>query len=364
MMKNPGFDEILLNYGLDPASCTIAESRQGHINDSYVVETGRGKPAFFLQRINHHVFSDPEALINNLIRVNEAMQRHYGRDERNPYPAIRMNRNKKYFHRDRHGNFWRLTDYVADSRSYDIAMDETVAQEGAAAFGRFQLVMNEEDPALYTPTIPDFHNLGMRMHRLQEAVEKDSHGRRVMAGGQITFAFDRLDLAGTLGHLLREGIIPVRVTHNDTKLNNVLFRDDGTTSICVVDLDTVMPGTVLYDYGDMVRTFTSPAQEDEQDPSKVIFRKNIFDALTRGYLSELRHSLTAGEKEHLLFGARVMLLMIGVRFLTDFLEGDHYFKTSRKNHNLERCRNQFVLLSQLEAMEQELQGIIRRHSAA
>ncbi len=363
MMKDKRINEILLNYGIDPASCRIDEFRQGHINDSFVVEAGSGKCTFFLQRINHHVFRDPEGLINNLILVNKAMQKHYGREEQNPYPAIRMSRNKKYFYRDQEGNFWRLMDFVAGSRSFNIATDESVAREGAAAFGRFQLVMNDEDPAAYVPTIPDFHNLGMRMRRLQEAVGNDSHGRKAMAAEQISFALERTQLAGILDHLVREGTVPVRVTHNDTKLNNVLFRNDSINYICVVDLDTVMPGTVLYDYGDMVRTFTSPAGEDEPDPAKVIFRTGIFEALTGGYLSELKHSLTVGEKEHLLFGAKAMLLMIGVRFLTDFLEGDHYFKTSRENHNLERARNQFILLSQLEALEPVLREIIRSHTS-
>lgn len=142
----------------------------------------------------------------------------------------------------------------------------------------------------------------------------------------------------------------------------MLFNKEGKDFICVVDLDTVMPGTVLYDYGDMVRTFTSPVEEDEPDPAKVIFRTEIFDALTEGYLSELKDSLNEAEKEQLLFGGKMMLLMIGVRFLTDFLEGDHYFKTSRENHNIERCRNQFVLLKQIEEQEDDLQEIIRKYA--
>ncbi len=359
-MSKFNFEDILLHFGIDPDSCHITEFKQGHINDSYIIDV-IGKCRFFLQRINHHVFRDPEGLMENLIRVNEAMQKHFGK-EANPYPSIRPSRNKKYFHVDTEGNFWRLMDFVHGSRSFNIAENIHVAREGASAFSLFQSIMNKENTSDYLATIPDFHHLSNRLRKLEDAMDKNPMNRLEHAYSEITFALDRFDYGQKLSDLLRKKVIPFRVTHNDTKLNNVLFRDDVVSPICVVDLDTVMPGTVLYDYGDMVRTFTSPVEEDEPDSSKVIFRVDIFEGLTDGYLSELKYSLTDCEKENLLFGAKVMLLMIGVRFLTDFLEGDHYFKISRGNHNLDRCKNQFVLLKQLEEKENELQGIIRRYS--
>jgi hypothetical protein len=358
-MKKFNLVEILRIYGIDPDVCTITEFKRGHINDSFIIEV-HSKCYFFLQRINHNVFKDPESLMENLLKVDHAMMKHYGDRETNPYPAVQRNRNKKFFHQDKAGNFWRLMEYVPNSRSFNIAEDTTTARKGAAAFGRFQHIMNGETAADYMPTIPDFHHLGKRLGQLQDAIAKDSAGRVKEARNEITFALDRLEYADKLESLLRKKIVPIRVTHNDTKLNNVLFNDKEVKYICVVDLDTVMPGSVLYDYGDMVRTFTSPVEEDEPDPEKVIFREDIFEALTQGYLSEIKQSLQQGEKDNILFGAKVMLLMIGVRFLTDFLEGDHYFKTSRENHNLDRCRNQFVLLKQLEKRESALQDIIRR----
>ena len=358
-MKKYDFRKILQFYGLHPESTTITEFLQGHINDSFIIDV-RDNCSYFLQRINHHVFRDPEALIGNLAKVNNAMNTHFGR-ENNPYPQILQNPNKKYFYLDEQGNYWRMMEFVPESRSYNICINAEVAREGAAAFGKFQLVMNTEDPAEYTPTIPDFHHLGKRISMLEEAIKADKFNRCGEASAEITFALDRKHYAPELDALIRSGDVPVRVTHNDTKLNNVLFEKQSIKHICVVDLDTVMPGTVLYDYGDMVRTFTSPVEEDEPDAEKVVFRKEIFEALTRGYLGELSDSLSDGEKENLLFGGKIMLLMIGIRFLTDFLEGDHYFKTSRQEHNLDRAKNQFALLKQLEEREEELQNIIKKY---
>lgn len=354
-MKEFNFIEILQFYGLNPESTDIKEFKRGHINDSFILDV-RGSCKFFLQRINHHVFKDPEGLIENMIKVNQAMKAHFKFG--NPYPTILQNRNKKHFHQDHDGNFWRMMEFVPQSRSFNIAETENIAREGARAFGRFQLVMNKENIRDYVPTIPDFHHLGKRLEQLQKAISIDAYRRSGNARKEITFALDRLDYGVKLESLLRDKVIPIRVTHNDTKLNNVLFKENSIEHICVVDLDTVMPGSVLFDYGDMVRTFTSPAEEDEPDPSKVIFRTEIFKALTEGYAQELKDSLTQAEKDHLLFGAKVMLLMIGARFLTDFLDGDHYFKTSREGQNLERCRNQFILLKQLEEKERDLQNII------
>jgi len=355
-MTKFNLSEIIQIYGIDPDVSTIKEFKQGHINDSFIVDV-HNKCRFFLQRINHHVFKDPESLMDNLVKVEDAMLKHYGSRDKIPYPAVQKNRNKKYIYHDSQGNFWRLMEYVPDCLSYNIAKDADIAREGAAAFGKFQQIMMTGKTADYVPTIPDFHHLGKRLNQLQTAIEKDKFERMGEARKEITFALDRLDFADKLGELLRDKIIPLRVTHNDTKLNNVLFNKKGRY-ICVVDLDTVMPGTVLYDYGDMVRTFTSPVEEDEPDTTKVVLREDIFEALTRGYLSELKNLLQDGEKKNLLFGAKVMLLMIGVRFLTDFLEGDHYFKIARDDHNLDRCQNQFALLEQLEKNESRLNDII------
>jgi len=358
-MKKFDFRKILQFYGLHPESTAINEFLHGHINDSFIIDV-KDSCTFFLQRINHHVFRDPEALIGNLTKVNNAMNTHFGR-KNNPYPQILLNRNKKYFYLDELGNYWRMMEFVPESRSYNICKNVEVAREGAAAFGKFQLVMNTEDPAEYTSTIPDFHHLGRRISMLEEAIKEDEFNRCAEASAEIIFALARKHYAPELDALIRSGDVPVRVTHNDTKLNNVLFEKQRIKHICVVDLDTVMPGTVLYDYGDMVRTFTSPVEEDEPDPSKVIFRTDIFEALTDGYLQELKESLKQAEKENLLFGGKIMLLMIGIRFLTDFLEGDHYFKTSRQGHNLDRAKNQFALLKQLEEREEDLHAIVKKY---
>lgn len=355
------FTRILQMYGLDPDATKIEELKRGHINDSYILDVQR-RCRYFLQRINHHVFPDPEALMENLLKANEALDKFYGSKDKNPFPAAIKSRDKKFYYRDHEGNYWRLMEYVPESHSFNIADNTELARVGAAAFGRFQLAMIDENPNDYTPVIYDFHHLGKRIQQLQNAIEKDSMGRSAKAASEIAFALDRMAWGEIQEQLFQDQIIPLRVTHNDTKLNNVLFETEQIKAICVVDLDTVMPGSVLFDYGDMVRTFASPVEEDETDTSKVIFRVEIFEALTQGYLSDLKGKLNEGEKAHLLFGAKVMLLMIGVRFLTDYLEGDHYFKTSRDGHNLERSRNQFALLQQLEEKEDLLQDIIRKYA--
>ncbi len=360
MKSRYDFVEVLQAWGIDAGMSRVSEFKRGHINDSFVVEAA-GTGRLFLQRINHHVFKDPPALMDNLARLSMALDRHYGGKEKNPYPKLTYAADGNHFYHDGQGNYWRLMEFVNRSRSFNIASGPEVAREGAAAFGDFQLVMNAEDPNDYVTVIPAFHHLGARLEKLTAAIGNDEFRRADMARAAIDFALQRLDYGTKLDQLLTGGQIPLRVTHNDTKLNNVLFDEERIRYICVVDLDTVMPGTVLYDYGDMVRTYVSPAEEDEPDLRKVVFREEIFDALTAGYLGKVGPGLTAGEKENLLFGARIMLLMIGVRFLTDFLEGDHYFKTARQNHNLDRCRNQFELLRQLEEKEEILSGIIRKY---
>lgn len=184
-MKDYNFTEILKYYGLHPESCVINEFLKGHINDSYTIDV-RNTCAFFLQRINHHVFRDPEGLIENLILVNQAMSKHFGK-EHNSYPRIIRNRNKKYFYLDKDGNYWRMMDFVPESRSYNICENTAIAREGAAAFGRFQSIMNNEDPANYIPTIPDFHHLGKRLDQLKQATDKDAFSRAGIASKEIAF---------------------------------------------------------------------------------------------------------------------------------------------------------------------------------
>ncbi|PLW98993.1 MAG: mucin desulfatase, partial [Marinilabiliales bacterium] len=256
------------------------------------------------------------------------------------YPA----KENSYHHVDEEGNYWRVMNYVKDSHSVDVVETAEQAYEAAKAYAYFQRHLANLPTEGFIETIPDFHSLSWRLQQYDEALQKDAAGRAQSCQAELEFVEQHRHFADKLEALLESGDIPIRITHNDTKINNVLFNNTTRKGIAVVDLDTIMPGSVLYDFGDMMRTFLSPAAEDEHDLSKVIFRQEIFEALHKGYMEELGDILTDGEKEHLRFGGKIMTFIIGLRFLTDHLNGDVYFKVAREGHNLDRCRVQFRLL--------------------
>ena len=207
-------------------------------------------------------------------------------------------------------------------------------------------------------TIADFHHTPRRLAALEQAVAADAHNRAAAVAGEIAFVRERAGIVDRLVAAHAAGRIPERVTHNDTKLNNVMLDDVTTEGVCVIDLDTVMPGLSLYDFGDMVRTLVRPTAEDEANPRQLCVRAEMFEAAARGYLEHMRHLLTAGEREHLVFSARLITLEIGIRFLTDFLCGDVYFKTARPGQNLDRCRLQFALVRRLEEAEPAMTRVV------
>ena len=251
-----------------------------------------------------------------------------------------------------------MMNFVSDSTSFDVAEKPETAFEAAKAYGYFQKQLIDLNPDDFFPVIVDFHNLEMRMNNFYKVLDGDPANRNQYAKEEIEFVKANEDISHKLKELLGNNLIPTRVTHNDTKINNVLLDKDTLKGISVIDLDTVMPGTILFDFGDMIRTFISPAEEDEIDLTKVVLRLDIFKAMAAGYLSELKELLTITEIENLVFGGKVMTFMIGLRFLTDYLEGDVYFKTSRQNHNLDRSRTQFKLLSEINNNEAALVKII------
>jgi len=209
-------------------------------------------------------------------------------------------------------------------------------------------------------TIPEFHNTPKRFEALEAAITADPLNRAASVRAEIDFAMRRRDLADQLIRKQRQGLISERVTHNDTKLNNVMLDNDTQRAVCVIDLDTVMPGLALYDFGDMVRTATSPAAEDERDLSKVHMQPAMFEALARGYLTAARHFLSDTEKDLLLLGGKLMTFECGIRFLADHLQGDRYFKIHRKGHNIDRCRTQFKLIESMEAQEDSINAVVHR----
>lgn len=348
---------------------SFLESRpygSGHINDTYVAVFGQAgtRIRYIIQRINHRIFKNPPALMDNIRRVTGRARHQL---EMAGVPDISRRSLKvipatdgRPFHQDGDGGYWRCYPFIEGARTYDIIENSRQAYEAARAFGEFQQLVAGLEGARLHETIPNFHHTRSRFERLQAMVEADPHARLSSARPEWDFILERENLVDVLLDLHAGGHIPERVTHNDTKLNNVMIDNTTGTGICVIDLDTVMPGLALYDFGDMMRTATSPAAEDETDLSRVLMQMPMFEALVRGYLSTAGDFLNGVEKSHLAFSGKLIALEIGIRFLTDHLEGDVYFKTKRPGHNLDRCRTQLALVRSMEDQEQAMNDFVER----
>ncbi|MDR3726514.1 MAG: aminoglycoside phosphotransferase family protein [Terracidiphilus sp.] len=331
----------------------------GHINDSYcAVFQEAGVPVrYLLQRINHSIFKNPAALMENIQRVTahlaSQMADEPDRDRRvlTLIPA----RDGRAWHVDADGNHWRTYRFIENAHTYDAVESTKQAFQAAKAFGHFQKLLASLPAPRLHDIIPDFHNTPKRLLALEEAIAADAVGRSLLAKQEIDFVLKHQSIAG----VLLNANLPERVTHNDTKFNNVLLDDATGEGICVVDLDTVMPGLALYDFGDMVRTTTSPALEDERDLSRVNLQFHMFEALLRGYLTSAGAFLTKSERQYLAFSGRLIAFEQGVRFLTDYLAGDTYYKVHRDSQNLDRCRTQFKLVESIEQQEDRMERLVQ-----
>lgn len=338
----------------------------GHINDTFAVEYDQAGKAvrYILQRINRRIFQDVPALMENIARVtaHAAARAERRADNDASRRALQLVRTWEglTWHRDSAGDAWRCYLFIEKARTYDVIETPQQAREAARAFGTFQQMLTDLPGGRLHETIPYFHHTRRRFEALRSAVEADVAQRRRAVEEEIRFAFDREATVDTLRELQERGDIPERVTHNDTKLNNVMIDDETQEGVCVIDLDTVMPGLVLHDFGDMVRSATNSAAEDEKDLSRIDVRLPIFEALVEGYLSSTASFLNEAECAHLVLGGRLMTYEVGIRFLTDFLQGDIYFKTKRPDHNLDRARNQFALLRRMEERTPEMEAAVRR----
>jgi hypothetical protein len=331
----------------------------GHINDSYCAEFDqRGVTVrAILQRINHHIFKNPVAVMENIERVTAhlATQVAGSPDSERRVLSLIPARDGRHWHVDPAGNTWRAYRFIPNARTYDAVETTAQAFEAGKAFGQFQqLLANLPAPRL-NDTIPDFHHTPKRFEALERAIAADAAGRVALAQPEIEFALAHRSIAG----VLLSAHLPERVTHNDTKLNNVMLDNKTQEAICVIDLDTVMPGLALYDFGDMVRTTTSPAKEDEQDLNLVSMQFPMFEALARGYLASAGSFLSQTEIDLLAFSGKLITFEIGIRFLADHLNGDTYFKVHREGHNLDRCRTQFKLVESIEAQEEQMNLLVR-----
>jgi len=338
----------------------------GHVNDTYLVtfEHDGSRVGYIFQRINKSIFRNPAALMENIVRVTEHIhcklqKKNISDISRRVLTVIRAQDECSYY-MDAEGNYWRAYLFVTKAHTYDVLESGNQAYQAARVFGLFQeMLVDLPEPPL-NETIPDFHNGPKRFGQFKQALEADICNRAKNAKAEIEFLVKQGWIFDILPDLLEKGQLQLRTTHNDTKINNVMFDDETGEGVCVIDLDTVMPGLSLYDFGDIVRSATSPASEDERDLSKVFMDMTRFRAIVEGYLSAAAEFLNDVEREHLVHGGKMLTLIMGTRFLTDYLVGDKYYKTHREGHNLDRCRTQFKLVRCMIEQEEEMRALVER----
>ncbi len=336
----------------------------GHINDTYAaVFDQAGSPMrYIFQRVNHNVFKDPAGLMDNVERVTGHIRHKLevvGADQisRRVLTLVPTHYGQRW-DADAEGNHWRCYFFIERAKTYDQIQSPRQAFAAARAFGEFQQQLADLPAPRLRDTIPNFHHTRSRFDDLRRAIDEDACNRAAGVKGDIEFALRHEPLVDVLLGLQARGLLPERVTHNDCKLNNVMLDDTTGEGVCVIDLDTVMPGLALYDFGDMCRTATCPTVEDERDLSKVEMRMEMFEALVRGYLSSAGEFLNPVEKDHLVFCASLITFEIGIRFLADHLAGDRYFKVHRPGQSADRARVQFKMVDSFDRNEAAMRKVV------
>lgn len=335
----------------------------GHINDSYhLVNSSENEPDYLLQRVNHYVFKDVDLLMRNMVIVTDHISSQLKMTnpdelERRTLKIILTKEGKSYF-KDPDGNYWRILVFIKDHRVYETATDPAIAYEGARMFGSFTKMLSGLDPSGIGDTIPNFHNFKWRIANLKESIAENKANRLGAVEDEIRYVESRTEMMSTIQNLGEKGAIPLRITHNDTKINNVLF-DKENRGLCVIDLDTVQPGYVHFDFGDGIRTFTNTGEEDDENLDNVTMDMELYRAFASGFLDSTRDILNETEVDTLVYAGLLFPFEQGVRFLTDYLAGDLYYKTKYKEHNLVRTRAQFKLAQDGESKMEKLKEIIK-----
>lgn len=354
-------EDALYAFGFGSQCSYVKPFGEGHINETYAVymPTDKGEEfAYILQRVNNNVFKDPAGVMENIFGVTEYLRnvvREEGGDpDRETLSCIKTKNGCTYFE-DSEGQPWRSYHYIQNSVCYQLVENPEQFYQSGASFGHFLKQLGSYPAASLKETIPNFHNTVNRFENFQIALKRDIKNRAVTCKPEIQFVLDRKEDCKVLVEQQENGTLPIRVTHNDTKLNNILFDADTGKGLCIIDLDTIMPGLAANDFGDSIRFGAATAEEDEKDLSKMHFDISLYELYTKGYLEETRDVLTPEEAVSLAWGARLMTLECGMRFLTDYLQGDTYFKTAYPEHNLVRARTQFRLV---EEMEQQFDKMI------
>jgi thiamine kinase-like enzyme len=365
---SPGIDfpVLIKNFEFEGDFLDATPYGSGHIHNTYAarfIQPNCSIRRYLLQRMNQYVFKESEKVMQNIERVTTHLRKRiiaeggdFLRKTINLVPAV----NGSSFYHAENGEFWRAEFFIEGAQTFQTAINLDHYYQVANAFGKFQKYMSDFPVEELHITIPDFHHTQKRFEALIQAIENDLANRAASVKSEIDFCLSRSDETTRLINLLQAGKIPERVTHNDTKLDNVMIDDITGEGICVIDLDTVMPGLVAYDFGDSVRSGANPAPEDEPDLSKVCFSLQIFDRLAQGFLDAARDYWLPMELDTLAFGAKLITFEQGLRFLTDYLNGDVYYKIHRVNHNLDRCRTQFKLVSDMEACFEQMVKIVEK----
>lgn len=338
----------------------------GHIHDTFRIQTAeKDRDDYILQRLNNRIFKNIAELQHNIERVTvhlrKKLEKIPGSNIKRECLQLIPSKEGKSWIRDDNGSYWRMYIFISNHRSYDIVDSPGKAFEGGKAIGRFQAMLADLPGEPLHDTIPFFHDIEKRLETFFRTVKEDPAGRVKNVAPEIDFIMKRTEEMKIILQLGREGRIPVRITHNDTKFNNILL-DENDKALCVIDLDTVMPGYVHYDFGDAIRTAANVAAEDEKDLSRVRMDIELYKAYATGYLSETSETLNAVEKEYLAFSPRLITYTIALRFFTDYIDGDNYFKIHHEHHNLQRARAQFRLVESMEEQYGEMKKIIAQLS--
>lgn len=350
--------EAVRRFAIDGELASVKSFDRGHIHDSYLSawDVGEETPRRYLhQRLNETVFQDLPGLMHNIERVIEHLDKKLTETDDREFRVLRLvptTEGGNWVKGD--SGAWRTYDFIENTRSHDVCDGPDEAFEAARAFGRFQFHLKDMDVGELRETIPNFFSSPFRLHQFEEALAADPDGRSGGVGAEIRFVRERMGMVDVIESHLRAGRFPMRIVHGDTKLNNVLFDNDAGRAVSVVDLDTCMAGWTLYDFGDLVRFTAATSTEDEQDLDQAGMNLELYRALVDGFLAGADATLTPLERKLMPFAARLVTFTVGLRFLTDHIAGDVYFKTSRPDHNLDRARVQFRMVERMEALEEQM----------
>ena len=356
--------EVCRHFGIDGEYHSSKTCTDGHINSTHlVIFVNRGRfEKYLVQGINTHVFKNPAELMENIVGVTDYLKEQIikegGNAERETLTFLKAKNGKYYLYHM--GKCWRIYNYVDKSYTISAIENKEVFERAGKSFGLFLNRLSGYPMETLHETIKDFHNTPQRLANLEEAIRQDRAGRFALVKDEVDFALSRREDTRKLIDLYNQGLIPLRVTHNDTKLNNILFDEKTGDSICIIDLDTIMPGLSLYDFGDAIRFGGNTTREDDDNLDNVGISLELFESYARGFLTSCVKSLTQAEIENLAFSAKLMTYECGIRFLADYLDGDVYFRTAYHDHNLVRARNQFKLVSEIEKHMDEMNEIIGR----